>query len=719
MAIATLSIDLEARLAQLESDMGKAGRISEQAAARITAAFEKTKAVAVGLGSAFGGIALAYELKEFVVKSAEAAAQIERLSKLSGASTNEFQRYAAGAKSAGMDIDKFADVMKDVQDKIGDFLSTGGGELKDFFEQVAPRVGVTADQFRNLSGPQALQLFYSTLERANVGSKEMVFFLESIANDASALTPLLRNNGAGFAELAAKAEAAGAIMSDKLVKDGVALNNQLKELQQHFDGAANSINSVMIPAINNLSREFKAGLEAFGGFGAALRNLGTAQPFENAVTGLQHYQSQLREVQGTLDRIAKGEERSTGIYGHDRVANLQAQAAQLQKFITYYEKVLGLSSQAGAGRGVVIPDSALFSKTSTWRPDTEKKPDTEAQKYLGRLQEEADKLANLSDLQQALRDMEKGRLEGLTPVLKARILDQAAVNDETRFAAFLTEQLAAQTERLSKLPMGPELDPDVEARLKRLHELLADTPTAKLEEARKAMQLLAEEFEAGGISVAQFTEAAQARLGTLPDDVKAQLDAMDERLKEFGRNVQDAMGDTIYSTLKGDFDSIGEMWGDLMLKMASQALAADLGNALFGDMFKAGGGNGSTGLFGAAASWLMSADGNAFDTAGHVKAFAAGGVFDQATPFTYGAGQLGVLGEAGPEAILPLKRGPGGKLGVVAQGGGGGVVINDQRTIHIGQGVSRSEVAAAVNAGNAQLKGDILRSMRRGGTFSQ
>jgi len=61
-----------------------------------------------------------------------------------------------------------------------------------------------------------------------------------------------------------------------------------------------------------------------------------------------------------------------------------------------------------------------------------------------------------------------------------------------------------------------------------------------------------------------------------------------------------------------------------------------------------------------------------------VTPFANGGVVDRATPFAFGGG-MGVAGEAGPEAILPLRRGADGKLGVAGGGGGGGnvsIVIN-------------------------------------------
>jgi phage-related minor tail protein len=56
---------------------------------------------------------------------------------------------------------------------------------------------------------------------------------------------------------------------------------------------------------------------------------------------------------------------------------------------------------------------------------------------------------------------------------------------------------------------------------------------------------------------------------------------------------------------------------------------------------------------------------------GGAQMFANGGVVNGATAVAMAGGGLGVMGEAGPEAIMPLSRGKGGKLGVAVQGGGG------------------------------------------------
>jgi phage-related minor tail protein len=62
---------------------------------------------------------------------------------------------------------------------------------------------------------------------------------------------------------------------------------------------------------------------------------------------------------------------------------------------------------------------------------------------------------------------------------------------------------------------------------------------------------------------------------------------------------------------------------------------------------------------------------------GAVKPFAAGGIIGTPSYFPLRSGGFGLAGEAGPEAIMPLARGPDGRLGVAASGGGrAGITVN-------------------------------------------
>lgn len=75
------------------------------------------------------------------------------------------------------------------------------------------------------------------------------------------------------------------------------------------------------------------------------------------------------------------------------------------------------------------------------------------------------------------------------------------------------------------------------------------------------------------------------------------------------------------------------------------------------------------------ASSSYAAKGAAFD-GGRANFFATGGVVTGRTGFSYGGGRKGIMGESGPEGILPLKRSKSGDLGVVAEGGGSAPIIN-------------------------------------------
>jgi phage-related minor tail protein len=101
---------------------------------------------------------------------------------------------------------------------------------------------------------------------------------------------------------------------------------------------------------------------------------------------------------------------------------------------------------------------------------------------------------------------------------------------------------------------------------------------------------------------------------------------------------------------------------------------------------------------------------------GNVIPFAKGGVVGSPMMFPMAGGNTGLMGEAGPEAIMPLKRGKGGKLGVVAENSGN-VVINQSFNFSANGDESVKKIIAQAAPQIAQMtKTSIINDRRRGGS---
>jgi len=156
------------------------------------------------------------------------------------------------------------------------------------------------------------------------------------------------------------------------------------------------------------------------------------------------------------------------------------------------------------------------------------------------------------------------------------------------------------------------------------------------------------------------------------------------------RNAFDALvfdGGRLTDVLKGLSLSIANSALDSVLK----PVTSQLGNLIGG------------GLQNLMEGVLPFQNGAAFSQ-GRVQAFAKGGVVSQATSFPMRGG-MGLMGEAGPEAIMPLARGADGKLGV--RGGGGG-------SVNVTMNISTPDVAGFQRS-RAQIAAQYQRALQRGG----
>lgn len=153
-----------------------------------------------------------------------------------------------------------------------------------------------------------------------------------------------------------------------------------------------------------------------------------------------------------------------------------------------------------------------------------------------------------------------------------------------------------------------------------------------------------------------------AKLNDLHKAGHLDTDTYNRAVEKLGKDLDKAgdLGKKAASAIRGAFDNLFDdpaaALNDFSKQLFQMALYAQLAKS-FPSVFGSGG-----------FVPLMNANGNVFE-GGTVQAFAAGGIVSSATMFPMKGG-AGVMGEAGPEAIMPLTR-IGGKLGVAAAGGGG------------------------------------------------
>ncbi len=185
---------------------------------------------------------------------------------------------------------------------------------------------------------------------------------------------------------------------------------------------------------------------------------------------------------------------------------------------------------------------------------------------------------------------------------------------------------------------------------------------------------------------------------------EAHLDYLNQTVEGSQKIIEDQIFDVFqmeFDNLEDFFNSTGNAFKAMLDRMAADILAAGIAKLLFGELAAGIGGTGTgfgfggggTGILGAAAGWLATLfGGGAYSNPGAIggirlgppgvpgmakggilsrsgiKRFATGGIVNSPMLFPYATG-MGLMGEAGPEGVLPLTRTKSGELGVKTTGG--------------------------------------------------
>lgn len=280
-------------------------------------------------------------------------------------------------------------------------------------------------------------------------------------------------------------------------------------------------------------------------------------------------------------------------------------------------------------------------------------------------------VSQMKDARREFEAVQKARIEGERAAAEATVNSRIAVDDLVKHYQDLADPTRRYREELQ------------------LVTALEATGRLSAEDAFNARMRLIE----------QETAALQGQSKTVKEG--------ESFAREFGLTFSSALEGTILKTSKLS-DLVRSLGQDILQIAIRKSFTQPFGEAV-------------SGFFDS----IFSANGNAFGPGGLIP-FAQGGVVNSPTLFRFASGgsfSSGVMGEAGPEAILPLQRGADGKLGVVASGSR---ASNDQQpisiTLQITTGVQstvRSEIVALMPQIQQQVTAGIIDARRRGGAMAR
>lgn len=660
MAIATLTIDLVAKLASLERDMGKAAQIAEKNARRMDQAFS---AVGKTLATLGGGLSVG-AFVGLVRGVADAGDALAKLSTRTGDTVEELSKlqYAASLADTSNEtleksLTKLNRVMGDAdngvtqaQEALARFGIEPGSKLStiEAFQQIADRVKATGDQAKIASGLN-----------------------DVFGRSFGELIPLLKGGSAELKSAGDELERMGGVMSGELARASEQFNDNITRLSKKMESLKLEIIGPLIPLFLELSDALVQTTDKSDDLSTSGQALKTI--FETlAVVGFNVayvFRGVGTEIGGILaqaNALAHLDFKGFSAIGAAMRANAEKARREVDaltnRLLNPFKAVTDGSNYGNEGRGKSITQQGILNAPQS-APASRAAKAKKEDRYTDLLTPAAEAYAKaLESISAATLSSEKSTLD--LNAAQSTLYDLMNSPLWAQFPEQWQQVVIAQTAAATAAEKTA-------ADYKRLNDLLAATPTEHLEKTRDTMLFLADAFYAGKISAEQFSEAASTALGNLPDDAKKATDAMNEFAVQAARNMQDAFADFLFDPFKDGVNGMLENFGIAIRKMIANAVAADLSKYLFGDI---AGGEGS-GLIGKGFDFLSGLVPNAQGGVYATPALAAysGSIVSRPTVFPFAKG-IGLMGEAGPEAILPLKRGSDGKLGVSS--GGGGHTIN-------------------------------------------
>lgn len=689
MAFASLTIDINARLANLERELGKATKLAEQSAGRMSQAFGVAKTAAGALAGALSvGAVVGY-----VKSTIDAADAMTDLSQRIGLTVEQLAGWQHAASMSDLTTEQFADSIA----KLSKVIVGAPEKLAE--------LGVTA---RTSEG--ALLQLSDVFAGMPDGVEKTALAMELFGKAGADMIPLLNSGADGLRKMVAEGQKLNPV-TEEMAKQAAEFNDNLEVLQKTAGAVGIAFTAQLLPSLTETSAAMLklqqdghgllALLRGFAGVGKLPWDL--IFPGQQAKNELDSVGKSLQDLRAQLAKIESIENnQSPNDYTRKQRALLEGRIKAMEDYARRLNSIDVFGDKkfktADNGTADFIREQQAAIDLLNAQPAASKKAESSpvrrgtsvvssGRSALTEAMEEGKRLYESTRQPMEQLAAEQAKLQ--------KLLDAGAISWDTYSRAMFD----AQDKMAGTTAAAEELDPAIAG-------LIADTPIMKAQALEAALYKLDQAMLDGKISADVHQQAIESAVGgydKLKEQGKSDLAELQQAVEGWGKASADAIVQFAFTGKTSFSGMIDSMLQDLAKMVVYKSITQPLFNAIGGAFgIKA---NADGGVY---SSPSLAAYSNQVVSSPTLFAFAKGGA-------------IGLMGEAGSEAIMPLQRDASGRLGVRAELAGGGSVINqvsitvNNDGAHTERGDGGVELARRLESA---VRGVLVQEKRPGGLLA-
>lgn len=300
----SLLIDIEARYAQFRDAMDNVGRDGAKAVGKIKASFADLQGAMDKFGefAGLGAIASGAGILALTKDVADQADALSKLSQKTGIAVEDLSKFQYAASLNDATNEDLAQGFRTLSKNMAD-TAAGTGKARAGFEAL----GLTQD-IQNGKFKDAGELFTVVAEKLSQyadGANKSAIAQKIFGDVGEKLIPTLNAGAAGLKEMGDEAERLGIVFSNETAQKAQDFNDNLTRIQTAAQGLKIEIGTGLLPIIAELTQQMTDGIRIAGGFGAALRTIGSINPFKSLGGNIDQINADLKKAEDTLARMEK------------------------------------------------------------------------------------------------------------------------------------------------------------------------------------------------------------------------------------------------------------------------------------------------------------------------------------------------------------------------------------------------------------------------------